>query len=63
MTCETCGTVLPDDSRFCSNCGRAVSLHPRGAYRSAHELSRWTTGLLWLTAATALAAAIADFAE
>jgi predicted nucleic acid-binding Zn ribbon protein len=63
MTCETCGTALPDDSRFCSNCGRAVSSHPRDAYRSAHELSRWTIGLLWLTAVTAGAAAIADFAE
>ncbi|MDX6547759.1 MAG: hypothetical protein QOG33_1309 [Gaiellales bacterium] len=63
MTCETCGTVLPDDSRFCSNCGRAVAARERDAYRSAHELSRWTTALLWLTAITAAVATIAAFAE
>jgi hypothetical protein len=63
MTCEACGTVLPDDSRFCSNCGRAVASHPRGAYRSTHDLSRWTTGLLWMTAIAAMAAVIANFAE
>ena len=46
MYCEYCGSFVPDDQKFCSNCGAQIPKKPAYAYQPVNQSVEVTPGMV-----------------
>ena len=55
MYCKYCGKEIADDSKFCSNCGKALNGQKSFVFKSKCVINCWTSSILIKLAAIFMA--------